>query len=64
MELRLRLKARATKDLDAVFRGRFEEWLEALDDALSRGIEDFTFSRAEPEEIRETHPSGSTSPST
>lgn len=55
MELRLRLKARATKDLDTVFRGRFEEWLEALDDALSASVEGFSFSRTEPAEIRETH---------
>lgn len=55
MELRLRLKARATKDLDTVFRGRFEEWLDALDDALSASVEGFSVSRTEPVEIRETH---------
>lgn len=45
MELRLRFKARTTKDFDTVFRGRFDEWLEALDHALADGVEDFSFSR-------------------
>jgi hypothetical protein len=51
MELRLNLRARMTKDLDAVFRGRFEEWLAALDDALADDIDDLSFSRSEPTEI-------------
>ena len=55
MELRLRLKARTTKDLDTVFRGRFDEWLEALDDALAEGVDDLSFSRTEPAAIRDTH---------
>jgi len=54
MELRLGLRARTTKDLDAVFRGAFEGWLAALDDALADDIEDFSFSREEPEAIRGT----------
>lgn len=54
MELRLNLRARTTKDLDAVFRGAFEDWLEALDDALAEDIEGFSFSREEPERIRNT----------
>jgi Nucleotidyl transferase AbiEii toxin, Type IV TA system len=54
MELRLGLRGRTTKDLDAVFRGAFEDWLEALDDALTEDTEEFSFSREEPEEIRET----------
>lgn len=54
MELRLNLRARTTKDLDAVFRGAFEDWLEALDDALAEGIEGFSFSREEPERIATT----------
>lgn len=37
MELRLRLGARATRDLDAVFFGAFEEWLQALDDVRGLG---------------------------
>lgn len=43
MELRLGLKARTTKDLDVVFRGAFEGWLAALDDALAADIEEFSF---------------------
>lgn len=54
MELRLGLRARATKDLDAVFRGAFEDWLEVLDDALADNLEEFSFSREEPEAIRDT----------
>lgn len=54
MEVRLRLRARATKDLDAVFRGPFENWLEALDDELAEDIEGFSYSRDEPEKIRNT----------
>jgi hypothetical protein len=54
MELRLNLRARSTKDLDAVFRGAFEDWLEALDDALAVNIEEFSFSREKPERIAET----------
>lgn len=52
MELRLDLRARTTKDLDAVFRGAIEDWLEALDDALADDIEEFAYSREEPERIR------------
>lgn len=54
MELRLGLRARTTKDLDAVFRGAFEGWLAALDDALADDVEEFAFSREEPEAIRDT----------
>lgn len=54
MELRLGLRARTTKDFDAVFRGAFEGWLAALDDALADDIEEFSFSREEPEAIRDT----------
>lgn len=54
MELRLKLRARTTKDLDAVFRGTFEGWLEALDDALREDVEGFSFSREEPERIAQT----------
>jgi hypothetical protein len=55
MELRLGLRGRTTKDLDAVFRGAFEDWLEALDHALADDIEEFSFSREEPEAIRDTN---------
>ena len=51
MELRLNLRARTTKDLDTVFRGRFDEWLDALDDALTGDIEGLSFSRSKPAEI-------------
>jgi hypothetical protein len=51
MELRLNLQARTTKDLDTVFRGRFDEWLEALDDALDSNAGDLSFSRSEPAAI-------------
>lgn len=54
MELRLQLAARATKDFDAVFRGAFENWLDALDDALAEDIEEFSFSREEPEKVPNT----------
>jgi hypothetical protein len=54
LELRLGLRARTTKDLDAVFRGAFEGWLAALDDALADDIEELSFSREEPEAIRDT----------
>jgi hypothetical protein len=54
MELRLSLRARTTKDLDTVFRGAFEDWLAALDDALAKDIEGFSFSREEPEAILNT----------
>jgi Nucleotidyl transferase AbiEii toxin, Type IV TA system len=54
MELRLALHARTTKDLDAVFRGAFEGWLGALDDALADEIEGFAYSREEPKRIGDT----------
>lgn len=54
MELRLHLDARATRDLDAVFLGGFEEWLDALDDAFEESVADFELSRGEPVEIRTT----------
>lgn len=55
LELRLKLtEARTTQDFDAVFRGQFSEWLDALDDALADDLDEFSFSRREPEEIRQT----------
>lgn len=54
MELRLKLRARTTKDLDAVYRGTFEHWLDSLDDALEEEIDDFSYSRDEPERIKNT----------
>lgn len=54
MELRLQLDARATQDLDAVFLGSFDVWLDALDDALAQPVADFDLSRNEPEPIAAT----------
>jgi nucleotidyltransferase AbiEii toxin of type IV toxin-antitoxin system len=51
LELRLNLRARTTQDIDAVFRGRFEDWLAALDESLATEIEGFAFSRSEPAPI-------------
>lgn len=55
MELRLKMRARATKDLDTVYRGTFESWLDSLDEALGEEIDDFTYSRDEPFQIRNTN---------
>jgi hypothetical protein len=38
IELMVGLRARATKDLDAVFRAQFDAWLEQLDDAISQPV--------------------------
>lgn len=54
IELRLGLRARATKDLDAVFRAQFDAWLDQLDDAISQPVGGFTLARTEPEEIKQT----------
>ena len=54
MELRLQLDARATRDLDAVFLGAFDLWLDALDDALTSPFADFALTRSEPEPIGTT----------
>lgn len=54
MELRMRLDARATRDLDAVFLGGFEKWIDTLDSAFERPVADFEFSRGEPAAIRTT----------
>jgi hypothetical protein len=55
MELRLGLEARATKDLDAVFRESMDEMLARLDEALRAGFGDFTFERTEAKRIGETN---------
>lgn len=54
IELRLGFRARATKDLDAVFRAQFDAWLDRLDDAIREPVGDFTLARTEPEEIKQT----------
>jgi hypothetical protein len=48
IELRLRTGARATQDVDIIFRGRPNELLSALDDALAEPYREFTFQRGEP----------------
>ncbi len=55
MELRLKMRARTTKDLDTVYRGTFEHWLGSLDGALAEDIDDFSYSRDEPARIRGTN---------
>lgn len=55
MELRLKMRARATKDLDMVYRGTFEHWLNSLDEALVEDVDDFSYSRDEPVQIRGTN---------
>lgn len=51
LELRLGLAARASADLDTLFRGRLEDFLQALDDVLDRGWSGFSARRTEVEEI-------------
>lgn len=54
MELRLGLKARATKDVDLVFHGPLEALLEDLDAAFADPYSGFSFERGEPEQIGKT----------
>ena len=54
MELRLGLRARATKDFDATFRRAVLNMVEHLDNALRRGHGDFTATRTELEPIADT----------
>lgn len=51
LEARLGLTARATKDLDTLFRGAFEEFLAELDEALAHPVEPFDLDRGVVEEI-------------
>ena len=51
LELRLRLKARATKDYDTVFRGERAKLLDALDEAFATSYEGFTFRVTRPHEM-------------
>jgi hypothetical protein len=55
MELRLRLQARTTQDLDAVFRDSAGSMLARLDEALRAGCGGFTFERSAPRPIGDTH---------
>ena len=54
MELRLKMRARTTKDPDMVYRGTFEHWLDSLDEALVEEIDDFCCARDESVQIRGT----------
>lgn len=54
MELRLRVDARATKDVDAVFRGSASSMIERLDEALQPGWGEFAFERGAPKAIGQT----------
>lgn len=54
MELRLGLRARATKDFDTAYREAIDGMLERLDAALRQGFGDFTAIRTEAEPIAET----------
>lgn len=54
MELRLGLRARATKDFDATFRHAVLNMVDYLDAALRRGHGDFTATRTEVQPIAET----------
>ena len=51
LELRLGLRARATKDVDTLFRGNFDDSIDVLDEALAEPFDGITFKRTEPEEI-------------
>lgn len=55
MELRLGLRARATKDFDAAYREAMEGMLDRLDVALRHGHGDFTATRTQPTSIVETN---------
>lgn len=54
LELRLRLRARATNDYDAAFRGRTEEVVDHLDEALARPWNGFDLARDVPKIIPNT----------
>ncbi len=51
LELRLELRARATKDVDTLFRGSFEEFVDTLDTALAEPFDGITFRRTEIQQI-------------
>ena len=54
MELRLELRARATRDYDAAFRARAEEVLDHLDAALADEYNSFTVTREAAEPVKDT----------
>lgn len=51
LELRLGFKARATKDVDTLFRGTFDDFLDVLDEALAEPFDGITLQRTDPEII-------------
>jgi Nucleotidyl transferase AbiEii toxin, Type IV TA system len=51
MELRLRLRARVTKDYDAAFRARAEDVLDKLDEAIAHPWNEFAITRSDPERV-------------
>jgi len=53
-ELRFQEKARATRDLDAIFHGSLDQLLADLDAAFAEPYSSFSFTYTEPEEIRDT----------
>lgn len=55
LELRLGLETRASRDLDTLFRGAFEDMVEVLDDALREGWGPFALLREEFTEINVPH---------
>ena len=52
LELLLGLRARATRDVDTLFRGSFDDFLSVLDNALEQPFGEIAFRRTEPEAIR------------
>ena len=54
LELRLQLRARATRDYDAAFRARAEDVLDHLDAALADEYNNFSVTRDVPEAIKNT----------
>ena len=54
MELRLQLRARATRDYDSAFRARGKELLDHLDEALAQEWNYFTVTRDTPEPVKNT----------
>jgi hypothetical protein len=51
LEFRLGLAARATKDVDTLFRGTFDQFIEVMDDALAKPFDGIEFARTEPKAI-------------
>jgi hypothetical protein len=51
LELRLGLRARATRDVDTMFRGRFDDFLDVLDEVLAVPFDGIDFRRTETEPI-------------